>query len=65
MGRTGAKRKARGGFSYHRTEQQLLEWMAVPPEVKLRWIEETNHFICNASPEGIGEIRDQIRRGKI
>lgn len=35
---------ARGGFSFFFTKAQIREWLAMPLEHRLMWLEEANRF---------------------
>ena len=34
--------RPRGGYSYRVTDEQIRRWRALPPEVKLQWLEDAN-----------------------
>jgi hypothetical protein len=59
--------KKKGGFEYYRTKRQIREYMKVPPERKLKWLEEMwrfNREVALNNPE-IAEIQEKFRRGEI
>lgn len=60
-----AGRKARGGYRYVVTEEQIAAWRKVPPIEKLRWIEEGQRMSFHSlGPRGRA-ARDRLRRGEI
>lgn len=55
------------GFSFYRTEEQLKDYMAIPAEKKLQWLEEMwrfNRLVAEDNPE-IGKIQEMFRQGEI
>jgi len=58
-------KKPRGGYSYFVTKEQIREWMRVPPEQKLQWLEEANKFLLKAMDPKAREIMEKLRRGEI
>lgn len=66
MKRKSSKKK-KGGFEYYRTREQILEYMKVPAEKKLRWLEEMwkfNRQVAKDNPQ-IAKIQEKFRRGEI
>jgi len=62
-----AVKREKGGFEYFRSREQILEYMKVPPERKLRWLEEMwkfNREVAKSNPE-IAKIQGKFRRGEI
>ena len=55
----------RGGFSYRVTDEQIRRWRALPPEVKLQWLEDANRLLWQAMTPQAKAIRDRFRRGEI
>lgn len=55
----------RGGFAYKVTDAQIRRWQALPPEVKLQWLEDANRFLWPALSPQAKAIRDRFRRGQI
>ena len=59
--------KGRKGFRYYRTKAQILEYMKVPAERKLHWLEEMYRFnreVARHNPL-IAQIQEKFRRGEI
>ena len=59
--------KKKGGFRYYRTRQQIRDYMKVPAEQKLRWLEEMwrfNREVARSNPK-IAKIQEKFRRGEI
>lgn len=56
---------AKKGFSYKVSEEALEKWIAMPPEMKLEWLEEINEFIFNFAPEKSKEAISKFRKGEI
>jgi hypothetical protein len=54
-----------GGYSYAVTEVQIVEWMGVPVEEKLRWIEDVNRLSHELQSDETKRIRELIRSGSI
>jgi hypothetical protein len=54
-----------GGFSYVVTDEQIAEWMEVPVEEKLRWLEAVCRLTWDLLPPEVKEIRELLRRGAI
>ncbi|MDI6840036.1 MAG: hypothetical protein QMD71_04145 [bacterium] len=59
------KRENRGGYYFYRSKEQLKEYMALPPEQKLEWLEEINRFLYKAMPLENRKICEKFRRGEI
>lgn len=60
-------RKKIGGFDYYRTREQIVEYMKVPAERKLKWLEEMWHFnreVARKNPD-IAKIQEKFRHGEI
>ncbi|MGH9427425.1 MAG: hypothetical protein ACRD2L_14125 [Terriglobia bacterium] len=60
--RAGTRRK---GFAYRVTDEQILRWRALPPEVKLQWLEDANQFLVLALSPHTRAIQDRFRRGEL
>ncbi len=59
--------KKKGGFRYYRTQEQIRDYMRVPAEKKLRWLEDMwrfNREVARSNPK-IAEIQEKFRQGKI
>ncbi|MEE8401880.1 MAG: hypothetical protein V3R86_06980 [Candidatus Hydrothermarchaeaceae archaeon] len=56
---------AKKGFSYTVPEEALEKWIAMPPELKLDWLEEINDFIFKFAPEKSKEAISKFRKGEI
>ena len=54
-----------GGFSYQVTDEQIRRWQALPPEVKLQWLEDANRFLHRALTPQAKAIRERFRRGEL
>ena len=57
--------RARRGFSYKLTDEQILRWKALPAEVKLQWLEDANRFLALALTPKAREIQNRFRRGDL
>ena len=60
------KRKM-GGVEYHRTREQLTDYMKVPAAKKLKWLEEMrqlNNLVAKHNPL-VAFIQEKFRRGEI
>jgi len=57
--------KALKGYYHSYSEESIKQYMALPTEMKLKWLEEINKFSCQALPPKIKEIRELFRAGKI
>ncbi|MGH7164508.1 MAG: hypothetical protein ACREIS_03155 [Nitrospiraceae bacterium] len=55
----------RGGFAYRVTDEQILRWRALPPEVKLHWLEDANRFLALALTPQARAIQERFRRGEL
>lgn len=55
----------KGGYRYCCSEEVLKEYMALSPEMKLRWLEEANRFSYLATSPKIRRIKEKFRRGAI
>jgi len=55
----------RGGYSYRVTDEQILRWRALPPEIKLQWMEDANRFLRHALSPKAKSIQDRFRRGEL
>ena len=53
------------GYGYRVTDEQILEWMEVSVEEKLRWVEETSRLAWELRTEEAREIAERLRRGDI
>lgn len=51
-----ADKKPKGGFSYHVTDEQIEEYQKLPPEERLRWLEEAQEFMYKALSKEKWEI---------
>ncbi|MBA2251592.1 MAG: hypothetical protein H0W13_02630 [Nitrospirales bacterium] len=60
-----AQPKKRGGFSYRVTAEQIRRWRALPPEVKLQWLEDANRFLAVALTPAARSIQERFRRGDL
>ena len=54
-----------GGYAYTVTEAQIIEWIGVPVEEKLRWIEDVNRLSHELQSDETKRIRELIRSGSI
>jgi hypothetical protein len=59
------KEESRGGYRYVVSEEQILEWMEVPVEEKLRWVEEVAEMAYEMRTPEAGEIFELLRRGSM
>lgn len=57
--------EARGGYTYVVSEEQILEWMEVPVEEKLRWVEDVARTAYELRTPEAGEVFELMRRGSI
>ncbi len=53
------------GFAYHVTDEQIRRWKALPPEIKLQWLEDANRFLLAALSPQVRSIQDRFRRGEL
>jgi hypothetical protein len=60
--RTGTRRK---GFAYRVTDEQIRRWRALPPEIKLQWLEDANRFLALALTSRTRAIQERFRRGEL
>ena len=60
-----SNKKMIGGFSYHVTDEQVEEYSKLPPEERLRWLEEAQEFIFKALSKEKWELLQKFRRGDI
>ena len=51
------------GFTYYVTDEEIKKYMKLPPELKLKWLEEANEFTWKYGKNK--EIREKLRRGEI
>lgn len=59
--------KRKGGFRYYRTREQIRDYMRIPAEQKLRWLEEMwrfNRAVARSNPK-VAAIQEKFRRGDI
>ncbi len=60
------KHQASGrGFRYACSEEAIREYMALPPEMKLRWLAELSRFLHQALPPETKALQDKFRRGEV
>jgi hypothetical protein len=57
--------RPRGGYSYRVTDEQIRRWRALPPEVKLQWLEEANRLLAVALTPQARAFQDRFRRGEL
>lgn len=65
MSRERAAQPGRRGFAYQVTDDQIRRWKALPPEVKLQWLEDANRFLLAALSPQTRSIQDRFRRGEL
>jgi hypothetical protein len=53
------------GYSYRVTDEQIRRWRALPPEVKLQWLEEANRLLAVALTPKARALQDRFRRGEM
>lgn len=58
-------KKPEGGYSYFVSKEQIREWIRVPMEQKLQWLEEANDFVQKFQSPKTREIMEKFRRGEI
>lgn len=58
-------KKPSGGYSYHVTDDQIENYRKLPPEERLRWLEEAQEFMYKALSKEKWEILQKFRRGEI
>ena len=61
----GRKSRARGGFSFFVTMAQIREWLAMPLEHRLMWLEEANRFNSMAVRGAALKVMEDLRAGRI
>jgi hypothetical protein len=59
------KGSGKGGFRYTVTDEQIRRWKALPPEVKLQWLEDANRLLAVALTPQARSMRDRFRRGEL
>ncbi|OGQ06820.1 MAG: hypothetical protein A3G32_00420 [Deltaproteobacteria bacterium RIFCSPLOWO2_12_FULL_40_28] len=55
------------GFEFYRTDEELLDYMAIPADKKLRWLEDMWNFnkqVALKNPQ-IAKIQEMFRRGEL
>ena len=62
---TPTSKQRRGGYSYRVTDEQIRRWRALPPEVKLQWLEDANRFLRRALSPQAKAIQERFRRGEL
>jgi len=55
----------RGGFRYVIDDETILEYLQVPIEQRLEWLEEANRFLLAVMPASVRDIWEKFRRGQI
>ena len=55
----------RGGLSYTLRDEQIIRWRALPPEVRLQWLEDANRFLSFALSPQARAIQHRFRRGEL
>lgn len=60
-----SKKKGFRGFSYYCDSLQIKEYMKLPVEFKLTWLEEANKFCHFYIPPQNKEIWEKFRKGEI
>lgn len=53
------------GYHHSYSEESIKQYMALPTEMKLKWLEEVNRFSYCALPPKNKKIRELLRAGKI
>ncbi len=61
----GSPERRRRGFSYRVTDELIRRSKALPPEVKLRWLEDANRFLAVALTRETRAIQNRFRRGEL
>ncbi len=54
-----------GGFAYHVTDEQIRRWQALPPAVKLQWLEDANRLLWLALSPQTKAVQERFRRGQL
>ena len=57
--------KARRGYSYHVSREEIRKYMRLSPKEKLDWLEEVNEFIERFAPDKTKELHRRFRHGEI
>ena len=55
------------GFEFYSTDEELLDYMAIPADKKLRWLEDMWNFnkqVALKNPQ-IAKIQEMFRRGEL
>lgn len=55
----------RKGYSYRVTDEQIRRWRALPPRVKLQWLEDANRLLAAALTPKARAIQNRFRRGEL
>jgi len=61
----GSPERQRRGFSYRVTDEQIRRWKALPPEVKLQWLEDANRFLGLALTPKARALQNRFRCGEL
>ncbi|HEY4687636.1 MAG TPA: hypothetical protein VIH20_05450 [Candidatus Subteraquimicrobiales bacterium] len=59
------KSEEKGGFYHHHTLEALKEYRALPPRLKLEWLEESSRFFYKATPKKYQKFWGKFKRGEI
>lgn len=50
---------------YYKSREEVREYMRMPVEVKLQWLQAQMEFFHNAMPEKAKKIRERLRNGTL
>lgn len=59
-----AEQSARGGYTYHVSDEDLKRFGELSMEDRLRWVDELRLFILEAETPETRERRERLRRGE-
>lgn len=57
--------KKRGGYSYHYTAEQILEFQKLSIDQRLKWVEEMNRFLHKFMSDQSKVVCEKFRLGEI
>lgn len=56
--------KARGGYRYYVSDEQLAEFARLSPLERLKWVDDLRRFILMTETPETAERRERLRRGE-
>lgn len=58
------KPKARGGYRYYVSDEQLAAFARLSPLERLKWVDDLRRFILMTETPETAERRERLRRGE-